>query len=108
MDTARIQKEIRKLQRRPADYLKRGRKAINEDVYLSETLHNIDKLMQRIEDEKDSMTQKQANRLRNQAAASRSRVQKKLEDRAVKELICALTDKVKTLIGFLGEDLPKK
>ena len=61
---------------------KRGRKAREQDEYISSSLLKIGNWEKRLIDEKDTLTPKERDELRNKASALRSRVNRKIEQKS--------------------------
>ena len=62
---------------------KRGRKPVREDIYISESLARIETMETRMIVEKETLTVKEREELRNTTSALRSRLKRKLEHRSL-------------------------
>ena len=81
VDNDAIESAMAEFNKRTPDQPKRGRKPVREDIYISGSLAKIDAMEGRLKAEKDTLTPKERDELRNKASALRSRVNRKLEHR---------------------------
>ena len=61
--------------------LRRGRKPVRDDIYISQTLAKLKTMEKQLETEKNTLTPVEVEKLRNKASALRSRLNKKLEQK---------------------------
>ena len=65
VDYDRIRKAVKKIEERPVNQPRRGRKPLKEDQYLSDSLKRIDELELRLVTEKDNLTTHDKDIIRN-------------------------------------------
>ena len=82
VDNVAIDNAMAEFAKRNPDQPRRGRKPVREDIYISESLAKIDAMEERLKKEKETLSSKERDELRNKASALRSRVNRKLEARS--------------------------
>ena len=86
----------------------KGRKPIREDIYISQSLEKISQMEQRLIDEKDTLTDKEKQMLRNKASALKTRVNAKLGKKSLVSDIDFAKTQSATLFGILAQELDEE
>ena len=82
IDTQAIDNALKVYQKRDPTQPRRGRKPVREDIYITESLAKIEMMEKRLAEEKNTLSSKERDELRNKASALRSRVNRKLEHKS--------------------------
>ena len=105
VDNTAIKQAMDHYNMRAPDQPKRGRKPVREDIYISESLEKINFMEARLQNERDTLTTKQRDELRNKASALRSRVNRKLEHRTQLVKLHDFKDHFKTLSKIMVDEM---
>ena len=105
IDNTAIKEAMDHYNMRAPDQPKRGRKPVREDIYISESLEKINAMEARLQKERDTLTSKERDELRNKASALRSRVNRKLEHRTQLVKLQEFKDQFKTLSKIMVNEM---
>ena len=105
VDNTAIKEAMEHYNMRAPDQPKRGRKPVREDIYISESLEKINTMEARLQNERDTLTSKERDELRNKASALRSRVNRKLEHRTQLVKLQDFKDQFKTLSKVMVDEM---
>ena len=78
---------------------------MREDLYIKESLDKLAEMAAQLENEKDTLTTKKRDELRCKSSALRSRVNRKLELRAKKQIPEVYKSNFSTLIGLMIDEM---
>ena len=105
VDNTAIKQAMDHYNMRAPDQPKRGRKPVREDIYISESLEKINYMEARLQNERETLTPKERDELRNKASALRSRVNRKLEHRTQLVKLQDFKDHFKTLSKIMVDEM---
>ena len=100
-----IEEAVKKFERKDANKPRRGRKPVREDKYIQESLEKIAAMEKRLEDEAESLTDKEKESLRNTASALRSRLNRKLEKKSLQMDLQNAQDQFSVLAEILMDEI---
>lgn len=99
-----IKQAVAEYERKDPTQPRRGRKPVREDIYIEESLKKINEMEGRMRDERDTLTSKEREELRNKASALRSRVNRKLEHRTFMRDLDIAKEQFEALGKFIVEE----